>query len=116
MTINAHWISQLQATLDALQEPVQVYLYGSRVRGEARADSDWDLLIIARDDWELNARESLLSAIYQVGIENNMMLSCAVFTQSEWEHLKRLRTPYAVAVSQEAVLLWTSERLLSTTA
>lgn len=116
MAINNQWIDQLRSTLNALHEPVQVYLYGSRVRGEAHADSDWDLLIIVRDDWGLNARENLLSAIYQVGIENDLVISCVVFTQSEWERLKQLRTPYAIAVSQEAVLLWTSERPLSTTA
>ena len=31
-------------------EPVQVWLFGSRARGDARADSDWDLLAILPDD------------------------------------------------------------------
>lgn len=30
--------------------PEQVWLFGSRVRGEARADSDWDFMAILADD------------------------------------------------------------------
>ena len=28
----------------------QVWLYGSRVRGEAREDSDWDILVLSQKD------------------------------------------------------------------
>lgn len=31
-------------------EPVQVWLFGSRARGDARADSDWDLMAVLPDD------------------------------------------------------------------
>lgn len=30
--------------------PVKVYVFGSRARGEARADSDYDLLVVVDDD------------------------------------------------------------------
>ncbi|MFO1067816.1 MAG: nucleotidyltransferase domain-containing protein [Geminicoccaceae bacterium] len=31
-------------------DPLQVIVYGSHARGEATADSDWDLLVIVDDD------------------------------------------------------------------
>ncbi|TMQ14397.1 MAG: nucleotidyltransferase domain-containing protein [Deltaproteobacteria bacterium] len=30
--------------------PLQIWLFGSRARGEARADSDWDMMAILPDD------------------------------------------------------------------
>jgi predicted nucleotidyltransferase len=30
--------------------PRQVWLFGSRARGDARADSDWDLFVVVDDD------------------------------------------------------------------
>lgn len=44
----------MAAVLSALQQglgdsPVAVVLFGSRARGEADANSDWDLLVIAHD-------------------------------------------------------------------
>ncbi|MCY1055520.1 nucleotidyltransferase domain-containing protein [Nannocystis sp. SCPEA4] len=31
-------------------QPQQVWLFGSRARGEATADSDWDLLVVVPDE------------------------------------------------------------------
>lgn len=31
-------------------DPVAIYLFGSRARGDARADSDFDLLLVTRDE------------------------------------------------------------------
>jgi predicted nucleotidyltransferase len=31
-------------------DPFEVWLFGSRARGHARADSDWDLLVVVPDD------------------------------------------------------------------
>jgi predicted nucleotidyltransferase len=39
----------LARVVDELQ-PEQVWLFGSRARGEARTDSDWDLMAILPDE------------------------------------------------------------------
>jgi uncharacterized protein len=46
-------ISQLRFLLARIEEtyrPLQVWLFGSRARGDARPDSDWDLLVVVPDD------------------------------------------------------------------
>jgi predicted nucleotidyltransferase len=43
-------LPQLVARIVEVLHPVQVWLFGSRARGEARADSDWDFLAILPDD------------------------------------------------------------------
>lgn len=40
------WIARIVEEL----RPEQVWLFGSRARGEARAESDWDLMAILPDD------------------------------------------------------------------
>lgn len=40
-------VEQIVAKLD----PVAIYLFGSRAHGTARADSDYDLLIVVPDDF-----------------------------------------------------------------
>ncbi len=45
----------LQPLLHALEDryhPEQIWLFGSRARGDARQDSDWDLLTLVPDDIE----------------------------------------------------------------
>ena len=43
-------LPQLVARIVDVLHPVQVWLFGSRARGEARTDSDWDFLAILPDD------------------------------------------------------------------
>jgi predicted nucleotidyltransferase len=43
-------LPQLVARIVEVLHPVQVWLFGSRARGEARADSDWDFMAILPDD------------------------------------------------------------------
>ncbi|GIV20989.1 MAG: nucleotidyltransferase [Armatimonadota bacterium] len=42
---------------------VKVVLFGSRARGEARADSDWDFLVVVDRDLEFSQKEDLASDI-----------------------------------------------------
>ena len=41
---------QIVARIVDVLHPVQIWLFGSRARGEARADSDWDMMAILPDD------------------------------------------------------------------
>lgn len=40
----------LLARIEAKYHPEQIWLFGSRARGEAREYSDWDLLVVVPDD------------------------------------------------------------------
>jgi predicted nucleotidyltransferase len=43
-------LPQFIARIVEVLHPVQVWLFGSRARGEARVDSDWDFLAVLPDD------------------------------------------------------------------
>ncbi len=45
-------IGTLLARIEEKYRPEQVWLFGSRARGDARATSDWDLLVVVPDDTE----------------------------------------------------------------
>lgn len=42
-------LGMLLARLEATYHPEQVWLFGSRARGDARPGSDWDLLVVVPD-------------------------------------------------------------------
>lgn len=41
--------------------PVELWLFGSRARGDARADSDWDLLVVVPDAAPPTVTEPMLA-------------------------------------------------------
>ena len=82
-----------------------VLLFGSQARGEARHDSDWDLLIllpkdrIKNDDFD-NVAYPLIEFGWSVGAEINPLL----YTYSDWE--KRNFTPFYKNVEKDSIELW----------
>ena len=83
----------------------KVLLFSSQARGEARHDSDWDLLIllpkdrIKNDDFD-NVAYPLIEFGWSVGAEINPLL----YTYSDWE--KRNFTPFYKNVKKDSIELW----------
>ena len=49
----------------------KLWLYGSRVKGTARPDSDYDLMVVYKDDLE---RKKISEMIWEIGFENDMLI------------------------------------------
>jgi predicted nucleotidyltransferase len=79
---------QMIARMVEVLHPVQIWLFGSRARGEARADSDWDFMAILPDD----APEQDLDLCSVWGrLRDLQLLRVEVFTMTrsdfdEWKH------------------------------
>jgi len=73
----------LEALVKALVEalhPARIVLFGSRARGDARPDSDWDLLVIADTDLDRAEREFVAHrATWGVNVPKDIL----VFTPAE---------------------------------
>jgi uncharacterized protein len=48
--IDVRPVRDLLASMIARWRPEQIWLFGSRARGAARADSDWDFLVVVPDE------------------------------------------------------------------
>ena len=78
-----------------------IYLYGSYARGEARPDSDIDVLLVIRDDF--NYIEMLkLSDDFAVSLslENDVVISRAFVSE---EAYKEKQSPFLINVRREGV-------------
>lgn len=84
------------------QEVRDVLLFGSKARGDHHADSDIDILVIARsNDWRLHDK------IRQVGyaIDENIdyRLSIQVISEKRFEHARNRQFQFAMSVLEEGV-------------
>jgi predicted nucleotidyltransferase len=61
-------IQPLLARIVEKYHPDQVWLYGSRARGDARPDSDWDLFIVAPDATEERDLSPVVAAELRRGL------------------------------------------------
>lgn len=81
-----------------------VYLYGSRARGDASAESDWDLLIVtddaesAKDDFERFA-----FPFAEIGWKYGAQITPLHYSKSEWDAERG--TAFRQNVESEAILI-----------
>ena len=81
-----------------------VWLYGSRARGDAHEDSDWDLLILLDKPSITPQDEDNISYPFVVaGWKNNSAVSPQLYTFDEWE--ARSFTPYYQNVERDKMLI-----------
>jgi predicted nucleotidyltransferase len=80
----------------------ELWLYGSRARGEARADSDDDLLVLLdRDATEL--RERILDVQVDMLDRHDALVTTLLHTQDDWRQQQGY--PLAINIAREAVRL-----------
>lgn len=65
--------------------PVSAYLYGSRARGDADSDSDWDILIVTDESLATkDAFEKFAYPFTEIGWLLGAQITPLLYTRSEW--------------------------------
>lgn len=83
----------------------QANLYGSEARGDARPDSDIDLLFLV-DGNQLSVREEerIISPLYDLELESAVLINARVVLKKIWENSPFL-TPFHWNVMKEGIVL-----------
>ena len=82
----------------------RVLLYGSRARGTAREDSDWDLLIILnKAAIEQSDYDNISYPFFISGLEEGQLFSPVLYTKKEWG--EREMSLFHYNVDQDGIII-----------
>jgi len=83
----------------------EVYLYGSRARGNSKKQSHWDILIllnITRITFDFEKR--IIDALYDIEIETGEVISPLIYTKKDWDN-KHFFTPLYENINRDGIRL-----------
>lgn len=97
-------LNHIKMTLRSVAPGAKAWLFGSRARGDAREDSDWDVLILLDKDKVGNADfDEVAYPLVEFGWSIGELVSPKLYTVKDW--LKRNFTPFYKNVERDKIAL-----------
>lgn len=105
MTKNDKILIRIKDLVYKTAPDAEVYLYGSRARGDSKTKSDWDLLILLNlQNFSFDFETKFIDEFYELEIETGEVISPLIYTKTDWFENHSF-TPLFENVQREGVKL-----------
>lgn len=105
MLIKKEIIDKIKQEVSNFDPAAQVILYGSHARGNADAESDYDLLILVEEELPIDRINKLRHRLYEIEWADQVVLSVIIRSKSSWNHPRLTASPFRKNVLREGILL-----------
>ncbi|MCL1933619.1 MAG: nucleotidyltransferase domain-containing protein [Candidatus Azobacteroides sp.] len=87
--MNKQIFEEIQALKRRILPDERVILFGSQARGDAREDSDWDLLVLLNKDKKTHEDEDNYAYPFdELGWNYGVAINAILYTKKQWEQGK----------------------------
>ena len=98
-------VRKAEQAIHAIEPDAEIILFGSEARGDARPDSDIDLLVLLSGDKKNFDRESeIYGAAMILECQTGISVSPKVYLKKDWEN-RPFVTPFYLNVMREGIAL-----------
>jgi predicted nucleotidyltransferase len=103
MTKREKIIDKIISTADKNYPDSEIYLYGSRARGDSKKLSDWDILILLnREKISIDTETKLMDDFYELELETGEIFSPLIYSKNDW-NFKHKITPLYENIEKEGI-------------
>ena len=98
-------LQRIKANVHEIDPQAEVWLYGSRARGTAHEESDWDVLVLSPQDTLSTAAESrFVDHMCDLIVETGEVVQLFAYGKEDW-HRRHCMTPFYQSVQRDAIRL-----------
>jgi predicted nucleotidyltransferase len=98
-------LSKCRNAIQSIDASAEVVLYGSRARGDAAPDSDFDLLILTDQAVDLQQEARFSDALFSIEIETEAVLTVISYNRQQWNSPLHRAMPFRQNVEKDGVIV-----------
>lgn len=95
----------IRRAVRTVEPGAEIILYGSRARGEAEADSDWDLLVLVDGPVTTDRKRAVRHRLYEVEWDSNEVLTAVILSRQNWNSPLYRAMPFRRNVARDGVVV-----------
>ena len=96
-------VNQISQAIRRVDPTATAILYGSEARGDARPDSDIDVLILLEgDQMNLKREMDVTGPLNEIEWQTGVLVSPTVMLRKQWENMP-FKTPFYINVMNEGI-------------
>jgi len=99
------FLKQVKHSIEQKDKHVQIYLFGSKARGDDHKNSDWDFLVLTDKkkityEYEMNLRE----LVYDLELQLSEVISLMIYSRGDWNS-KKEHSRFFKTVEKEGIVI-----------
>jgi predicted nucleotidyltransferase len=98
-------LAKCRDSIRSLDPSVEIILYGSRARGDANAESDYDLLILTDGEATLKREDSFRRQLFPIELETGSVFTVILINRKDWNSALYGAMPFYQNVVKDGVIL-----------
>lgn len=102
--VKDQYLKELVELLVEHYHPLKIYLFGSKARGDARAHSDYDLMVVVPKEVSWTKRDAFHHAKWEAGLTE--ATDILFFSSKSFEEQRELKASLPFTVLEEGKILY----------
>ncbi|MCP4572184.1 MAG: nucleotidyltransferase domain-containing protein [bacterium] len=95
----------IKKAVHRVESGAEIILFGSRARGDARPDSDWDLLILLDGVVSPRREQAVLHRLYDLDLDFEEVLCAVILSRQDWKSPLYRAMPFHHNVDRDGIFL-----------
>jgi len=96
-------LAECKAAIREVVPEADLILFGSRARGGAQEDSDYDLLVLVDRDVDMDLERAIVGRLVPLEVRTGKALTVLIYSRSQWESAQYRAMPFHQNVTREGV-------------